>query len=317
MAIIDKQREERKKFLGSSDIAALFTDEQGKSLDPFKTAGDVWALKTFEQEPGDKQSKSMSIGHRYESALIEFAKQELGCEIYTDPSIMRFICKEHPIFACNLDGYTSIQNGNPYEIVEVKTTGLTGEWGEPGTDDVPFRVNLQVHQQMLCTGWKKAHIAVLLGKWGLTEEMYLVERNETIITAIIERGEQFWNDHVLTKTPPPKGEVGNIEIFKRIVRQPASFAEVDSNTVYEWMRLRQERLTVEKDERSIFAEILLHLGDAEGVKLNNGSIFTYFQQTAHRVDTKLLKAEYPTVYDAVLKESKSRVASIRKGKTHE
>ncbi len=69
---------------------------------------------------------------------------------------------------------------------------------------------------MLCTGWERAYIAVLLGKWGLTEEMYVVERNEQIINAIIERGEQFWNDNVLLKIAPEDSEPGNIELFKRI-----------------------------------------------------------------------------------------------------
>lgn len=314
MAITEEQREERKKFLGSSDMAALFTDEQGKSLDPFKTAVDVWALKTFEQESGDKQSKSMSIGHRYESALIAFAEQELGCLIITNPDKLRFICKEHPIFACNLDGFTEDHwNGYP-AIVEVKTTGLTGEWGEPGTDSVPFRVIIQTHQQMLCTGWKKAHIAVLLGKWGLTEEMYVVERDEKIINAIIERGEQFWNDHVLTKIPPSETEVGNINIFKRIVRQPATYADMDPKIIIDWELKKQDRLFAEKEEKKAFSTLLAHLGDTDGALLDDGRIFTYFQQITNRVDVGRLKAEYPTIYDAVLKESKSRVARIRKGK---
>ncbi len=307
--ITEEQREERKKFLGSSDMAALFTDDDGKSLDLFKTATDVWALKTFKQEPGDKQSKSMSIGHRYESALIAFAEQELGCRIETDAT--RMICIKHPIFACNVDGYTIT---DPYEIVEAKTTGLTGEWGEPGSDQVPFRVIIQVHQQMLCTGWNKAHIAVLLGKWGLTEEMYCVERDENIINAIIERGEQFWNDHVLTRIPPPETEVGNINVFKRIVRQPGSFADVDVHLINLWSDFKKQRSHLEKEEKAAFAAILVQLGDAEGVKLDDGSMFTYFKKRgADLINRKLLQSTYPEVYDVVSSPNEYRVARIKKG----
>jgi putative phage-type endonuclease len=312
MAITEQQRQERRKYLGSSDIAALFVDEQGASLDPFKTATDVWASKVFELEP-DKTSKAQDRGNRYESALIEFASQELGVEIETNPEKLGFISfgEGKEIFACNLDGFTKTK---PHEIIEAKTTGLTGEWGEPGTDDVPLRVNLQVQHQMLCTGFQKAHIAVLLGKWGLTEEMYLVERNEEIINAIIARGTQFWNDFVLTKTPPPATEAGHIETFKRIVRVPEKFAEVDSGKVFQWELRRQVRLDAEKKEKESFAELLTHLGDAEGVHLEDGRLFTYFSQKgADVIDRKKLQSEYPDVYQAVTRENSYRVARIKKG----
>jgi len=311
--ITEQQRQERRKYLGSSDISALFVDEQGASLDPFKTATDVWASKVFELEP-DKTSKAADRGNRYESALIEFAAQELGVIIETRPERLGYIDSEHvgadgqPIFACNLDGF--FESG----IVEAKTTGLTGEWGEPGTDDVPLRVNLQVQHQMLCSGFQRAHIAVLLGKWGLTEEMYLVERNEEIINAIIARGTQFWNDFVLTKTLPPATEAGHIETFKRIVRVPEKFAEVESGKVFQWELRKQVRLDAEKQEKEAFAELLTLLGDAEGVHLDDGRLFTYFKQKgADVIDRKRLQAEYPDVYQAVTRENSYRVARIKKG----
>lgn len=313
MAITNEQRLQRKKFLGSSDIAALFTDKEGKSLDPFNTSVDLWASKVFELKEM-KKSPAMDRGNRYESALIAFAESELGCGILTASEHMGFICKDHPIFACNLDGHTVDIRGDAFsEIVEAKTTGLTGEWGEPGTDDVPFRVNLQCQQQMLCTGWKKAHIAVLLGKWGLTEEMYVVDRNEDIINAIIERGEQFWKDHVLTKIPPEDGQVGDVEIFKRIIRQPNKFADVSTDLILDWSELRRARLDAEKAEKAKFAEILVKLGDAEGVNMGDEGMFTYFtQRGADTIDRELLKTNYPDVYDAVSSPNEYPVARIKK-----
>ncbi len=312
MAITEEQREERKKFLGSSDMAALFTDADGKSLHFKLTAADIWALKVFPQEKEGKASKAMERGNRYEAGLIEFAKEELGSTIQTSPHLMRFICKEHPIFACNLDGHTIPK---PYEIVEAKTTGLTDEWGDPGTDDVPYRVIIQVHQQMLCTGWEKAHIAVLMGKFGLTEEMYVVNRDESIINAIIQRGEQFWNDYVLKKVAPLGSEVGDINVFKKIVRRPDSFADIDERYILVWDIARATRLAAEKTEEAALAEVLLHLGDAEGMKLIDGSMFTYFKQRgADKIDRNLMKAEYPEVYDIVSTSTEHRVARLKKGR---
>jgi len=311
MAITEKQRIERQKFLGSSDVSALFTDEDGKSLDPFKNQVDVWNSKVHEFEQV-KSTASASIGHRYESALIEFAEGELGCKIETDPEKMRFICKDHPIFACNLDGFTLRE---PKENVEAKTTGLTGEWGEPGTDAVPFRVILQVHQQMLCTGMKTTHIAVLLGKWGLKEEMYIVHRNDELINAIVQRGEQFWNDYVLTKKPPPSTEPGNLKLFKKIVRIPSKLAEIDFGTILVWNDLKTARLDAEKKEKEAFSKLLLELGDAEGAELEDGRLFTYLKQRgADVIDRKKLKSEHPDVYSEVARENRYPVARIKERK---
>lgn len=309
MAITEEQKAERVKYIGSSDIAALFTDTEGKSLDPFKTAKDVWITKFYELENKERdETKPQSRGHRYESALIEFAESELGCKIETNPVKLRFICESHPIFACNLDGYTLI---SPASIVEAKTTGLTGEWGEPGTDDVPFRVNLQVQHQMLCTGLERAYIAVLLGRWGLTEEIYVVDRNESIINAIIERGEQFWNDYVITGTPPPDSETGNIQLLKRIHRQPEKYADVPLYDVINWESAKEVRLLMEKQEKELFAKVIEALGDAEGARLTDGRTFTYLSQSgADIIDRKKLKNEYPEVYEKVASENKYRVARI-------
>jgi len=309
--ITKEQLKERKLHIGASDISALFTDEDGCSLNPFATAKDIWASKVFELKP--LEGDALKRGNRYESGLIEYAEEYLGIAIDTDPDHMNFVCKEHPVFACNTDGlgYEKLK----LIIVECKTTGLSDEWGEPGTDDVPLRVNLQVQQQMLCTGLDKAYIAVLIGKWGLTEEMYVVERNEEIIKAIINRGEQFWNDYVLTKTPPPIAEPGKIDTFKRIIRVPEKYAEdIDNTLIVNWEQSKKELSEMIKKVDASFLEILQHLGDAEGINLNDGRELTYFEQSRKGIDKKMLAKEYPDAFDAVSTTSSYRVARIRKVK---
>lgn len=310
MAITEQQRKERRNFLGSSDIACLFVDDEGKSLDPFKNSLDLYNEKVFELEDAP-ETKAMSRGNRYESALIEYAAEELDCRIETD--CLRFICKEHPIFACNLDGYTIPKKGKDYEIIEAKTTSLSGEWGMPGSDDIPLRVILQVQHQMLCTGFQKAHVIVLMGKFSLVEEMYVVERNETIIKSIIERGEQFWNDHILLKIPPEDSEPGNLQIFKRIRRVPDKYADVDPKYIDKWDNARNDRLNAEKLEKKLFADLLGKLGDAEGAKFDSESEFTYFKKKGKdNLDLKKFRADYPEVYAHVATESHHRVPRIRK-----
>lgn len=306
--ITEEQRIERRNFLGSSDISALFTDAEGRSLDPFKTIYDVWAQKVFDSEAPPEEKKSMKRGNRYESALIKFAEEELGVDIETDPDKMRFICPTVPFFASNLDGYT--KEDKPC-IVEAKTTSMTGEWGEDG-DQIPYRVILQTHMQMICCGMDKAHVVVLLGKWGLDEKLYLVERNEAVINAIIKRGTWFWNEHVLTKIAPPDSAPGNIEFLKKIRRIPAKYADYKENVIEEWEVAKKVRSDAEKNEDAKFAEVLACLGDAEGITMPDGRELVYFKQNgAPKVDRKLLESAYPDVYKAVVTPTEHRTARIR------
>ncbi len=310
--ITEAQRKARKNHIGSSDTACLFNDADGNSLDPFKTALDLWCEKHFDVEPLDG-TEAMARGNRYEAALIDFARDELGCWIETDPKKMNFVCKDHPIFACNLDGKTVHKLFYDSSIIEAKTTSMAAEYGEPGTDGVPLRVNLQCQQQMLCTGFDKAYVVALLGGFRLHEEIFVIERSEKIIAAIITAGEDFWNNHVLTGIPPAHTEPGNIEVFKRIIRQPETFAEVPPHAFIEWEESKRQANLYKKLAETNLANILKHLGDAEGAHMDDGRTFTYFSQKgADKLDLKTLEQTYPEVYAAIATPSRHRVARIKK-----
>ena len=304
--ITETQRTERRRFIGSSDIAALFTGPDGKSLDPFKTAADVWATKVFDFDESTA-SPSMKTGIRWEPYIIGWAAEQLGVEVETDPDKMRFVCSLHPVFASNLDGYAVI-NGE-HVIIEAKKTRMAAEWGEPGTDQIPYRVILQVHVQMLCTGWGRAYVAAMIQG---EECLYEVTRDERIIAAIIRRGEEFWNENVLPKIPPADCEPADLDILKRIRRIPETYADIDTELVTAWETAKANRLEAEKAETTAFAEVLMAVGDAEGVMLPDGREFTYFKQRgADKVDMKRLKTEWPDVYAATSKPNEYRVARIR------
>jgi len=319
MTITPEQLIARKNSLGSSDIAALFTDTEGKSLDPFKTAKDVWISKVFDLAPM-KETKAIKRGNRHEAAMVEYACEELGCPINTNPAMMNKVCEGHPIFVANLDGITLPPYPDGMEsqaVVEAKTSGLADEWGEPGTDAVPFRVLLQVQHQMLCSGYKRAYIAPLLGgHFGLNEEMYIVDRSPEIIYGeggIVDKGTQFWHEHVLPKVEPPDAEPGNIDLLKRIRRVPSKYAEVDEQVVLRWDELRLARLEANKAYEDQFTHLLSKVGDAEGILLPDGRTWTYFKQKrADKVDLKKLKTEHPDIYAEISEPNTCRVARLKK-----
>ncbi len=334
--ISEKQRHERKYFLGASEIAPLF------GIDPRKSIIDVWIEKVYETKPLEAND-AMQAGNDHEDAIVKFAARKLNTNIETKPEKLRFINTDIlgddgcPIFAANLDGWTyktddiacsrqctdwhdrtfmymKYSGDSKHEIIEAKRAGVSDEWGEPGTDEIPNRFIMQVHHQMLCTGFNVAHVAVEYSRFGrLTEEMYYVERNEELINAIIHKGIDFWNNNVLAKVKPDSNDVGDIDIFKRIIRQPETRAEVKSENIAEWQRLVECRKVAEKQEKAAKYKVLADLGECEGSDYDDEQELTYFEQAGRRkIDFDLFAREYPAAYAELVTTPRHRVLRLRK-----
>ena len=301
------QKELRKGHLGASDSAALF------GLDPFKTATDVWLTKCFGIVEPEKQSDNIELGNTFEAPLLAWGAKELGVEISTKPDDLFAVSETNPIFSATLDA--RIKPFDIKEALEAKVTSRADEYGEPFSDQIPDRTNIQVQHQMFVHQLQHVHIVVLMGKMGLKRELYYVDRNEQIIQAIIQKGEYFWRDFILTKQSPPEGEfgLGSIDIIKRVIRQPETWAEIPDALILDWDAKRVARLDAEKAEKEALSRVLTPLGDAEGVRMADGRILSYFPTTKTILDQAKLKAEHPSIYQACLKESVSRTPRIKGG----
>jgi putative phage-type endonuclease len=307
--LTEAQRIARKQHLGASDVAALF------GLDPFKTATDVWFSKAFEltvTEPS-QQSDAIEMGNDFEAPLLGFAARELNVQISTEPDDLFAICEDHPIFAATLDA--RIMPKTIKEAIEAKTTSSASEYGEEGGDQVPDRVNIQVQAQMLAHNLDRVHVVALIGRMGLKRQLFKVNRNEKIIAAIIEKGEAFWRDYVETKITPPEGEfgLGSIDIIKRVIRQPTTWAEVDEALILDWDTKRKAKLEAEKAEEFAQERMLTPLKDAEGVHLSDGRTLEYLPTTKSILDQKRLKIEQPGLYEQYLRDSVSRTPRLKGG----
>jgi hypothetical protein len=135
-----------------------------------------------------------------------------------------------PIHA-NIDAVV-IENGNP---VEAKTGGLFGplwgEWGEPGSGDVPEPYIVQCHLEMLCAEKELCHVPAFLGGRGF--QLYHVPLNKDLMEIIKERALDFWNNHVLKDIPPPESDP-SLSIMGRVRRTPGKRVRVSSESIIAW-----------------------------------------------------------------------------------
>jgi len=165
MTITNKQKQERRNFLGSSDVPAIF------GLDPFKNAFDIWLEKTGRLDEAETETSVMTRGKIVEPGLINWAERQLG---KLQRRVPTQIIDGLPI-GSHVDAKVA-KTGRP---VEAKTAGiyapLRHDYGEPNTDQVPDYVIIQCQVHLICTHQDLCYVPTLVVARGavMYEEVYI------------------------------------------------------------------------------------------------------------------------------------------------
>lgn len=291
-------------------------------VDPYRTAYDVWLDKTG-QLTDLESNPAMEAGQRFESALIEFARDELGP---IKANVRRVDNKHH--LAANTDGMM-IETGEP---VEGKTSGLIAplgpEWGDPGSDHLPEQHIIQAHVHLTCISANggdvpaACHVPTFLGGRGFV--MFKVKADLELIGMIREAALKFWTDHVKTERPPEQSEP-SLDVAKRILRLEGERVAVDTDIAQDWVNAAIDMKHAKECEETARARLLATMADAEiavgdGVPVvsrEGGEVeVTYFEQASRRVNTKMLRELYPEAFAECTQPSYYRVIRQRRIRHH-
>ena len=166
--------EERSTYLGGSDIAAIM------GLDPYRTALGVYQEKKGLSSPL-QINEPMVHGQNLELYVARCYRALTGRQIHKSHLYRH---KDFPHLAVN-PGY-EIRSERPLRLLECRTTGyFAGQvFGQEG-DGVPERYLVQCMWQLAITRRQVCDLAVLIG--GQDFRIYTIERDEELITALIER----------------------------------------------------------------------------------------------------------------------------------
>ena len=267
--ITNEQRELRKKYLGSSDLPSVL------GMDSWRTAGDVWLEKTGRIVIDEKESEARDFGSTFEGAVLDHFEKKHGV------TLERHLFYTNGVFCSNLDG---LIDGSEPEVVEAKTTGQGEEWGPTGTDEIPERVLIQVHEQMYVVSkatqkeCRIAWIPVLVPAYRHFEvRIYQIKRNDVLMESAIRIGDQFWKNHVLTDTPP-ESFVPSLDVLKRTRRIPNKTVTVADQLVLDWTDATIQLAAAKKRADAAQAAVLASMVDAEGAEWSGG-LLTYFEQS--------------------------------------
>ena len=203
------------------------------------------------QLPEFEYNAAMRWGHAFESSIIELAENKIGIEI-----VEREQLYTKDFLTCHIDGRYHIGDVL-HEGKTTNFRYYRENFGEPGTDRVPVEYQIQCQHQMICTGAEKVILSVLVFPRMVTdfEEMginveqdstgdywiksdtfvnlctvwarvlnemgffhqYEIIANRDLQSLMIEKYNDFWNNHVLTGIPP---EAKSYDDIRALVREP-------------------------------------------------------------------------------------------------
>ena len=293
--------EYRKQGIGGSDASVVC------GINRYKSPVELWMEKT-NQLPHQEAGEAAYWGTQLEPFVrAEFTKRT-GIEVSRRNELLQ--SEEHPFMLANLDGICEVPDVGPC-IFEAKTASAykVGEW----EDAIPDEYALQLAHYMAVTGYAGAYIAVLIG--GNTFKWKFIERDEELISMLIQLETDFWN-HVQDGTPPPlDGSDASAKFLAE--RFPNSrpkshiiLPETADELLAQYDEACEELEAV--TERKQKAENLLKemIGENE-VGTAGDRVITWKSVSQERLDSKTLRAEHPVLYKKYVNQTSYRRFSVK------
>lgn len=180
-------------------------------------------------------------------------------------------------------------------ILECKTAGMNGArlW----RDGVPEYVQLQVQHQLAVTGKAAGDVAVLI--CGQELQIHRIERDDALITRLIELEARFWR-YVETDTPPPADGSDSAAsalqcLYPRDSGQTVDFSEDRSLSAAfaDLVTVRAEIADRAKLEAQLKQSIQQAMGEATKARFETGDVSWKRSKDGRGLDTDKLLQDQP------------------------
>lgn len=317
------QQQDRRKFLGASDAAAVV------GLSPWKTPVELWMEKTGRTpatEPDRQQRRRFERGHRLEPFICDMTVDKLrdeGMEVELVARNERYVDADHPFLSCEIDfelvvtGELAINNQVVVfnrEHINADAKSVTGfarkKWGEERSEDVPIEYACQFMTGLGITGRGYTLVAALRSFDDV--DIYWTIRDDETIASMRAKMVDFWVNHVVADVPPdawkftdikalyPVDTGGTVEATPQIAAAAAELAAVK----------RRMRID-EKTEETLALQIGDFMRPNSTLTYDGKTLLTWKAQNDTRLDQKALKEERPDVFDDYARTKVIRVMRLK------
>lgn len=298
--------EARKLALWSTEAAGAL------GLSARTTPAQLWAVKRGLMDPeSGADNVSARLGLACQEGVARMHVEDSGDKLLP----LADVALRRDVAGVPLGSHFDYWNATLKRLHEVKFFGIARrkEFGEPGSDTVPYDVLVQALHEMVVfnaesTGYPKAEgceINVVFG--NIERAVFFVPYDAEAIDKLLQREAEFWAK-VTTGTPP---EPTTPEDARRIWAK-ANGSEViaqgqtlQAHAALMGIRRQLKLLEAQAEEMSLFVQRAM--GEAAVLKSPDGSVLaTWKNVDTERVDVKRLRAELPEVAKAYLNTSTSR-----------
>ena len=287
----------RKQGIGGSDAGAIC------GLNPYTTAMHVYYDKTSETA-SDTDSEAMRQGRDLEDYVARRFMEASGKKVRRANAI--FCHEDHPFMLANVDRMVSGENAG----LECKTASpyMAGKWKD---GSIPMHYQIQCCHYMAVCGADAWYIAALI--YGKEFIVHKIERDEEIISDLIQIEQDFWEKHVQNHTlPDPDGSETADALIAEYFKK-SSPCTVALKGFDEKLKRRQELLALinkmEKEKKQIEQELKLYMGEAEATE-NSSFRVSWKPVDSIRIDSGRLKEENPQAYARYQKHIQYRKLTI-------
>lgn len=275
---------DRTSYMGSSDAAPSC------GMSPWTTALDVYLAK--KGEPNNLDSLPIRFGTFAEDFVM--SEFELDTGLKCDSPQQLFIHPEIPFIQCHVDFLT--KRGDVDAIVECKTTGMF--W-----DELPAHIEIQVQQQLACSGLKLAFVPVLHAARDF--RVYEVEADEDLQELILEKMSWLWN-RVQTSDPPPC--VTPSDVKKMYPTDSGGSIQASIEVLETVIKLRKTKQSIKDltDKRDVLeASVKTAIGEHSELVAKDGTVLATWKSAkgTRRFDAKSFKTDNPDLYEEYVFET--------------
>lgn len=241
----------RKLGIGGSDAGAIC------GLNPYRTAIQVYQDK-ISDEIEEVDNEAMRQGRDLEEYVARRFMEKAGKKVRRANAM--FCNESYPFMIADVDRMVVGENAG----LECKTASpyMAEKW-ENGK--IPLSYQIQCYHYMAVMNMDAWYIAVII--YGREFKYYKLERDEELISSLIQVEQNFWNENVLKRAfPEPDGS----KIADCVINEyfKDSVAESIPLTGFDEKLDRQQELKVlidrmETEKKQIEQELKIYLGEAE------------------------------------------------------
>ncbi|WP_299074767.1 lambda-exonuclease family protein [uncultured Paraglaciecola sp.] len=274
----------RRQGIGGSDAAPVV------GLSKWSTPLDIYLDKKGEREPVD-ETWEMSRGKALEPLLRQHYADTTGREVFVPNEPLK--CEKYPFMIYNPDGLS-----NDNRLQEFKTAAYGSGWGVEGSDDIPTEYIIQVQHGLIVTGLEIADVTVSIA--GNEPKYFIIKEDKELQEMIIEREHDFWQK-VLDSTPPDPTTNQDVAKIYKSVNGEAIVADAGALALlHELKGIKNQIKALELEKESYEVQIKNYMKENEVLVAEDGvtKLATWKRQKGStRIDSKLLKAQSPDIYD--------------------